>query len=247
MNNEQAKFILRAYRPGGRDTGDATFCEALRQAQLDPGLGAWLAREQAFDSAVAAKLRSVPPPPGLREAILAGAHLSTPAARPWWRPAGWLAMAASLVVLLSLVAVRWHAAGGPAPASLEQMARFALADPESAHTGPHADKLGTFGAWLQSPANRISTLASVDLAKLQAQDCRAVSVAGHEVFEICFQRDGGWYHLYIARRRDFDAGGIAGAPLMLAAGGRSVAAWAGGKLAYVLMTGGGEDVLRRIL
>ncbi len=40
MNNEQAKFILQAYRPGGRDAGDATFGEALQQAiQANMGCG----------------------------------------------------------------------------------------------------------------------------------------------------------------------------------------------------------------
>jgi len=250
MNNEQAKFILRAYRPGGRDAGDAIFGAALQQAQLDPALGAWFAREQALDAAVAAKVRAVAPPAGLREAILAGARMSTPrpaaAPRPRWRPAAWLAIAAAVVVLLTVVATRWYPAA-PGPAPLDQMARFALADPLSAHTGPHADKLGTFGAWLQNPASRISAVSGVDLAQLQAEHCRAVTVAGHEVFEICFQRDGSWYHLYIARAGDFGGNAAAGVPEFLEQGGRSVATWTSRGLAYVLMTGGGPDALRRIL
>jgi len=250
MNNEQAKFILRAYRPGGRDAGEAVFGAALQQAQLDPALGAWFAREQAFDAAVAAKVRTVAPPAGLREAILAGARLSTPrpatASRPRWRPAAWFAMAAAVAVLLTVVATRWYPAA-PGPAPLDQMARFALNDPDSAHNGPHADKLGAFGAWLQSPSSRISSVAGVDFAQLQTDHCRAVTVAGHEVFEICFQRDGGWYHLYLARAGDFGGNAGAGAPEFLQQGGRSVAAWTSRGLAYVLMTGGGPDVLRRIL
>lgn len=247
MNNEQAKFILGAYRPSGRDAGDATFGEALRQAQLDPALGAWLAREQAFDTRVAAKLRAIVPPPGLREAILTGAHMSTSAVHSRWRPAAWLAMAASLAVLISLVATQWYRAARPAPAGLDQMARFALAEPLSAHTGPHADKLGALGAWLENPANRMVAVPSVDLTRLKAQGCRTVSIAGHEVFEICFQRDGGWYHLYFARRSDFAAGTGDGVPVVLEQGGRSVATWAGQQLAFALMTSGGAEALRRIL
>ena len=43
--------------------------------------------------------------------------------------------------------------------------------------------------------------------------------------------------------------GVPGAttPVVLEADGRSVAAWAGQQLVYVLMTGGGTDALRRIL
>ena len=249
MNNEQAKFILRAYRPGGRDAGDATFCAAVQQAQRDPALGAWFAREQAFDAAVAAKVRAVAPPPGLREAILTGARMSRPpaaaSAHPWRRPVAWLALAAAAVALASVASLRWFRAAGPGAAPLDTVARFALADPESAHTGPHADRLGAFGAWLQNPANALATMPALDLAQLRADDCRAVRIAGHEVFEICFQRGGAWYHIYLARARDFDPG--AGNPVFQELAGRSVVSWTSRGLACVLMTRGGTDALRRIL
>ncbi|MDD2763385.1 MAG: hypothetical protein PHE83_05360 [Opitutaceae bacterium] len=246
MNNEQAKFILRAYRPGGRDAGDAAFCEALRQAQADPALGTWLAREQAFDTAVAAKLQAIFPPSGLREAILTGARMSTSARpRPAWRPATWMVLAASFAVILTLAATYWLRGPDAVPTGLDQLAEFALADPVSAHTGPHVDKLGALGAWLQNPVNRISSGAPVDLAQLKAQDCRMVSIAGHEVFEICFNRGGHWYHLYIARRSDFDAG--TGQPRFREQGLQSVVAWADQRLAYVLMGAGKAETLRGIL
>ncbi len=246
MNNEEAKFILGAYRPGGRDAADATFAEALRQAQTDPELGAWLAREQAFDRAVAAKLRAVDPPPGLREAILTGGRVSSTRPRPWWRSTSWMAMAASLALILPVAGTVWFQHARPAPAALAQMARFALAEPLSAHTGPHADKLGAFGAWLLNPAHRLTATPVADLNLLKSEGCRSLTIAGHPVFEICFQR-GGMYHLYIGRRRDFSpAPGVTG-PVFLEAGKRSVAAWANQQLVYVLMTVGSPETLRRIL
>jgi hypothetical protein len=243
MNNEQARFILRAYRPGGRDAGDPRFGEALHQAQADPALGAWLAREQAFDSAVAAKLRVVAPPPELREAILAGSRVSFAPARPGWRLPAWLAMAASIAVVISGVATYRLVVGGRGATGLDRLAAFALVDPERAHTGPHADRLGTFGAWLENPATRVSSGPPADLAQLKTQGCRSVTIAGREVFEICFRRDGGWYHLYLARGQHPGAWG----PVFREEGGRAVAAWADDRLSYVLMTGGGVDALRRIL
>jgi hypothetical protein len=247
MNNEQAKFVLQAYRPNGRDAGDPVFCEALRQAQADPILGAWLAREQAIDAAVAAKLRACAAPLELREAILTGAQVSTSAPLFWRRPAAWMAFAASLVVIATLAATYWFRSTGPAFATFDQMAKFALVEPLSAHTGPHADRLGALGAWLENPANRKVEAPPVDLAQLKAQGCRTVSIAGHEVFEICFKRGDGWYHLYLARRSDFAAGENAGVPVVLAQAQRSVAFWADQRLVYVLMAGGGPEMLRRIL
>lgn len=248
MNNEQARFLLRAYRPGGRDADDAAFSEALQQAQADPALGAWFEGQQAFDAAVAARLQAVTPPPGLREAILTGARLSRAEPRTWWRSAGWLAMAASLAVIASLVATYRVWRPGPAQAELAQIADFALTEPAVAHdAGPHADHLGAFGAWLQNPAIRITSDPPVDLAQLKAQGCRAVNIAGHEVFEVCFNRNGGWYHLYLARRSDFaPAQGPAG-PVFREQGQRATVAWTDQECAYVLMARGGADALRRIL
>ena len=56
MNNTEAKFILNAYRPNGRDAGDPAMTAALAQAASDPALGAWFAREQTHGHAIAAKL-----------------------------------------------------------------------------------------------------------------------------------------------------------------------------------------------
>lgn len=53
MSNNGAKFILSAYRPGGRDAADPAMAKALAQAKGDPALGAWFVREQAHDAAVA--------------------------------------------------------------------------------------------------------------------------------------------------------------------------------------------------
>ncbi len=105
MDNQEAKFILETYRPGGQDAADPHFTEALEQARLDPALGQWFAQEQALDSAIAGKLQSVPVPAGLKAAILAGHNvINKPAAFQPRRQ--WLALAAGIAVLLSL-AVFW--------------------------------------------------------------------------------------------------------------------------------------------
>ncbi len=243
MNNEQARFILRAYRPNGRDAAEPAFAEALDQARSDPALGAWLAREQAADAAVAAKLRAVTPPPELREAILAGSRMSFAPARPRWRVPAWLAVAASLALVITGLATYRLVVAGRGAAGLDRLAAFALVEPESAHTGPVASRLGAFGAWLQNPVNRISSGPPVDSAQLRQLGCRSVSVAGHEVFEICFQRQGGWYHLYLTRREPGNAAG----PVFREEGRRVAAAWADDRFSYVLMTERGLEALREVL
>ena len=73
MTEQEARFILQSYRPGGEDKDDPQFAEALREAERNPELARWLAEEQAFDCAVAAQLAALPAPFGLKTRILAQA------------------------------------------------------------------------------------------------------------------------------------------------------------------------------
>ena len=71
MDKEQARFILRSFRPDGTDAGDPDFAGALKLAMENRELGEWLAGERAFDAAFAAALGSVDLPENLRGEILA--------------------------------------------------------------------------------------------------------------------------------------------------------------------------------
>jgi hypothetical protein len=72
MDKEEARFILRCFRPDGADAENPDFAEALAWAAKDRELGEWLARERARDADFATALNSVGIPPVLREEILVG-------------------------------------------------------------------------------------------------------------------------------------------------------------------------------
>jgi hypothetical protein len=72
MDKEEARFILRCFRPDGADADNPDFAEALAWAAKDRELGEWLARERASDAGFAKALSAVSIPASLREEILAG-------------------------------------------------------------------------------------------------------------------------------------------------------------------------------
>lgn len=72
MDKEEARFVLRCFRPDGADAEDSDFAAALQLAASDRELGEWLARERAQDGAFSAALGRLELPDGLREEILAG-------------------------------------------------------------------------------------------------------------------------------------------------------------------------------
>ncbi|MEI6861053.1 MAG: hypothetical protein WCL04_02255 [Verrucomicrobiota bacterium] len=240
MKTMDAKFLLRALRPDGRDTADPLFAEALVQVGQDPALAAWLAREQQTDTALAAKLAEIMPPAGLRDAILVGARASRPR-RAWWQqPLRLAAAAAGLVLVFSLIWLRRSAHA--------ELASVGLHDLAAAHNDHQMHQTGVaqLETRLADGAGKVpAVLAGLDLAQLRAGGCRTITADGHTVFELCFNRDGAWYHVYAARAGDFSAT----VPQLAFAtqGALAAATWADGDNLYAVVTDAGTDALRRVL
>ncbi len=246
MNTNEAKFILRARRPDGRDDEDPRFAEALDHARRDPELAAWLAREQTFDAAVVARLKEVQPPAGLRDSILAGARMA--GRTPWWREARILAWAASVVLIFGLAAF-WNAGRAGERPGAEAFALGAMDDwMLDSH---HMDILGGTGslhAAVMNPQVRLLGGLPLDMEAIRAGGCRVISIAGREVLEVCFYREGaGELHLYIARREDFGGRKFDPTPMFRERGILASVAWADERHAYVLVSDRGADALRSVL
>jgi hypothetical protein len=246
MNNQQARFILQGYRPNGADASDETFGDALNQAARDAGLREWFAREVAFDGAVSAKLGELAAPAGLREAILAGAKVTAAGARsrPGWRPPAWLAIAAAVAVIFSGALVWWPKAADSSGALVD----FAVLDSRHTEThGGHGEETGALQAALSQPGLRLGGRLPLNVASLHKAGCRTLSFQGRDVLEVCFQRNGAWFHCYIAQRDDFPTVAAALRPAVLERNGTNVAAWADATLLFVVVSESGRAALERLL
>ena len=246
MNNVEAKFILQGYRPNGADAGDATFAAALGQTQADPALRGWFAREQAFDGAISAKLGQIQAPAGLREAILAGGRVtsSDTTQRSWWQQPVFMAAAASIAVMFALGLAVWPRLAAASPGLTE----FALTDAmhSDAHGGHGADT-AALQTILTASNTRLSAGLPVDFEALRKAGCRTVSFADHPVLEVCFKRDGAWFHCYIAQRADFPALVAALTPVLTDKNGASIASWADASHLFVVVSKTGRAPLQRLL
>ncbi len=242
MNNDQAKFILHAYRPDGADASDATFEAALAQARQDPALGAWLERLQAFDRAMAQKLGQVVPPAGLREAILTGGQVSTPTRRTvWWQPV-WLAAAAAIAITaVTVLSLR------PARVEAATLAAFAAGDAVQRHPPGEGEVWSDFQGVLAAPTTRFGGALPVDFEALRTKGCRTIDFQGREVLEICFKRDGNWFHCYIARRVDFPGATALAAPAIVAQGAVHLATWADDTHLFAVVSKAGREALERMI
>lgn len=231
MSNEEAKFILGAYRPSGQDAGDPAMAEALAQAKRDPALGAWFARQQAHDNVVAAKLREIAPPAGLREAILAGSRASR-TTRAWWRQPVAFAIAAGFAVMLGIAGF-WTTNRAEAAVPLPQFAADYVAGGFFlAQHSAHVDELKT---WLAAHKAPMPAELPVGLTQLRALGCKTIDYRGKEISMMCFGQ-GKEFHLFVARLEDVSDEGATPQPQFSARKKLSVATWTDATHRYVIVT-----------
>lgn len=186
MNNEEAKLILQAYRPGGQDANDPRFREALEQAQRDPELVRWFANEQALDSRISTKFQAaIKPPAHLKSQLLAQRKIVRPVA--WWKmPACQLAAAACLALLVTF-SVLWFKSTGQTQfaAYRNEMADFA---------GHKLDRLDLMSRdvaevrrWLAQKESHDDLVLPAGLNGRPSLGCRLLDWKGHKVSLVCFE------------------------------------------------------------
>jgi hypothetical protein len=232
--NEQARLLLSAYRPSGSDANDPAFAEALTEAERDPQLRAWLAESQRFDHAIAHHVRSLPVPPDLRAAILAGAKASQP--RPARRTVPrWVAAAAVLMLL--------GAAGLLVYSLRSRLADWqtqSLAAIEAVEDG--AVKLDVENTW---PAPLLEYLADrsaprpaelpPSLANRPTLGCKTIVADGRVVSVICFRVDArGAAHLFSTARKGLRFPPPERHPILQRRKNWNVASWSQGSQSHML-------------
>lgn len=245
MNEQEARLILQAYRPGAQDQGDPHFAEALQEAARNPQLARWFAEEQAFDQAMTAHLAAVPAPFGLKTRILAQATAPMVS-----RTSSWLIGLAGVVALLFLLAQVVSLWRNPAPASAA-IPDYAREMVRSIQRGPpldmESDNLGAIKDWL---ARKEASPVEIPpgLAALAPVGCRVHSFRGHEVTLICFHREGGQIaHLFVVDRAVLPKLKPGDAPFFHRDGEWTTATWAEGDRVYMIAAQGDRAAVQKYL
>lgn len=240
MDNEQAKFILQAYRPGGQDAEDPEVIAALEHARRDPELDRWLEDSIAADRAIAEKLRGCAPPAGLRETILAGGRLARPI--PFWRRPSVLAVAACFAVLFGLTIFK------PAQTQAQPVDQFAAEYVSGltklSHPGSSLEDLEPFlrGRRVECPPG---------LKKLGTVGCCEGKYQGKRFSIICFKsKEEGLrpeVHLLVFDRADLPDLPPNHEPAVSQQGDWAIACWTRGDLSYVMARVGKKESIRGLL
>lgn len=241
MNATEAKLILTASRAQSGGAPSEELRAALACLENDPELQRWYAREQEFDHFAVGKLREVAPPVGLREKILASAPVA-PAARPQREAFPLImALAAVIILFLGISALFFSKPSG------KDLPGFAIERADQGFTlAKTSPDLRVLTTWLAEQNKPIPVSFPEPLSRLDTVGCRTFEWEGQVITVICFSGDK-TYHLFVARKSDFNE------PLHPLGGDRttrgkwSAIAWDDAEKYYVLVSDLPEASLEKLL
>jgi hypothetical protein len=245
MTNKEATFLLGASRPGG--ASDPEFAEALAQASRDPVLKAWFEDQCRFDSAIAARLQSVPVPADLRSRILAGGRVSRPA--PWLSARCIWAIAAMIAVFAAIGV--WYSAGTRRHA--DEWEDQALATLSGLLSGQEkfdveSPTVADLQQWLRANRSPSAAALPAGLQRLSSLGCKTIAWHGHPISIICFHGPGGeLVHLAMVDRAALVSPPPDLHPVFESKDGWRMACWSQGDTAMMLVTRAPESQLHTIL
>lgn len=199
MDNQTAKEILSAYRPGGEDATDPFFKDALSQCERDPGMRTWFEEQRAFDERIASALQSIRAPESGKRAILALAQVgeakNTRSRSFWRRPSAWIAVAACLTVaFISLISVNSSPNEQKMAHAQDLTSMVASAMPLEFR---HSDSNRVLN-WLEERGAPISASLASKITAIPAAGCRIFEMPnGGKVSLICLQVDRELVHVFV--------------------------------------------------
>jgi Protein of unknown function (DUF3379) len=246
MNREEFQIILDAWRHGGEDATDPHFAEALEHARRDPDLAQWFDEARKFDAALAREMQAtVRIPDRLRSEIIAGMKVS-PSAPRWRRPA-WIALAASIALLATVVVTQWTGRDALLPIQGRALETLAALGAGTVGFDESAATLAPLRAFLEERDAPFPDSLPATLAGLEALGCKTVESDGRRASVVCFRGANGTpVHLIVVRGEAGDR--AAGAqPRYSERGGWRIATWDRGELTCMLVTQGTFDDLKAVL
>jgi hypothetical protein len=251
VNRDEARQILRLYRPGTTDAADPQIAEALALARQDADLSLWLAEEGARHAALRAKFRQIAPPAGLKEQIL-----SEHAAAIRREPRGQtLALAFATVLILGCASLLWWRHPAQTENDLAifrgRMVRAALTGYAMDLTTNSVAPLRTYLAQRLAPADYVlpSGLGGAEVA-----GCAIEKWRGSNVTMICFRTgkplppgEPSDLWLFVVDRHQLNHAPPVGQPELTRVNRLITATWVEGDKLYLLCVAGDEAAIRAYL
>lgn len=252
MNRDDAKNILLLYRPDTVDVADPQAAEALALVKQDAELADWFRELSARQDILRAKFRQIQAPAGLKEQII-----SEQAAREkmivWRRTTALTALAAAVVVLLTLAIFRFQSPGSNDALALyrDRMLSVALRAYAMDLATDNPAQIRNYLKQHNAPADYV---LPANLEKMATTGCAIAGWQGAKVSMICFRTgkrlapgEPGDLWLFVIDRNLVKNAPPAGPPQLAKVNQLITATWTQGDKLYLLGTEGDEQTIRQLL
>lgn len=232
MNRDQAKEILMLYRPGSADAEEPEIQQAMEVARQDPELGRWFENHCRFQEIMRNKLRAIEAPEQLKMTLLAAQKIVPLPA--WWQKPGWLAAAAAIILLLTLVPLRPRPAVPDRFANYrEMMVSIALKNYGMDWETNNMESLRQLIASKGAPADYDLPHG---LEKLKLTGGAALSWRSNPVSMVCFDEGKKkMLFLFVMRKRAIKDAPVTSGPELTKISSYLTASWTTGDKTYVLV------------
>lgn len=232
MTHEEAKFLLRAYRPDGRDAGLPEFAKALELVDQDPELKAWFESENAFDRAMVTKVNEEKVPEDLLASILVANKVARPHRSVWAMDGLKWAVALLFAGAILMTALKGRGNDHLARYRSDVMAHLKV----PGHRFDFQSKEFTeLKLWMDTQ-NMKMDVGSIDhLTSLPTHGCKIMDWEGQKVTLICFELpDRRNVHLFVFHQMQMaDPSGLK-EPLWLEEEGWTTVGWTAGEDLFML-------------
>jgi hypothetical protein len=193
MTRGEAKEILQAFRPNGKDAQDPFFSEALAMVAVDPVLADWFAAQQSFDSQMSRAVAQVPIPPSLEMRLA-----RQPSRQYWWnralRPIEY-GLAATIALFLAIGGFWMHSRASAFDPLRANVLRQTWAG--SRHVDLQTTNLAEIRRFIAANDLRGDFKLPPELAVMHAHGCKLLTVKKQKVPYICFMDGPKHLHLVV--------------------------------------------------
>ncbi|HYG21988.1 MAG TPA: hypothetical protein VEH04_04335 [Verrucomicrobiae bacterium] len=251
MTVQEAKEILRFYRPGTADAEDAEFNEALQLCEERPELKEWFDAHCAVYSVIRDRMRGVAVPEGLAQQIIAERKIQPPRFPTSKALRVLTAAAAIAITCVALMFLRGPAENTGFTGFRERMIGTAL---RSYAMDLHSEDSERIRAFLATERSIADYVLPEGLKDAKPIGCVATTWQGEPVSMICF-RSGNppasgrvsdvW--MFVTATESVRGAPKSTTPIITTFNNTTAASWTDGDRTYLLAVEGDETMLRRFL
>ncbi|MEP6936753.1 MAG: hypothetical protein ABI871_01660 [Chthoniobacterales bacterium] len=245
MDKKDIRALLSVYRADELSADDPRFEEARKEAESDPDIARWWAREQELDRIIGEKLQSTPVPAELKAKLMRKNEVAFPTRPTWARK---ITLLAAAIVLLAVLFSSWRGPFQPAVSLADyrdEMVGFVKVQPSLELETKQMPRIKEF---LEKSGAPMPAAMPKKLEEMEPVGCRTLRFRGKNVSLICFKRrEGKLLHLLVVDRAALSRLPRRGAREYATQGEWMTATWTEGNQAYLMTVQGDRATLDRYL